>query len=228
MIFHCYGMLKATKKSISLLQSNCPLIKTIDCIIQSFGGCGGGWFLLYAPQLLRTVCFQGLILTSWFNYYQAHIKLISTANVSVIDFDTDCLDLSFLGSYPVKVSSLRDFEVLSRDMIRILSHTEICSFAALKCLQSGNMYSRVFYGILIYMSMTFMDSMSMITLQTLGLQQMSCKAAIESAPKALLSEAMRKLSFTPCTSKFLLTVRLAPFTRKLGLSSTISCLRAHY
>ena len=37
MIFHCYGMLKATKKSISLLQSNCPLIKTSDCIIQSLG-----------------------------------------------------------------------------------------------------------------------------------------------------------------------------------------------
>ena len=30
-------MLKATKKSISLLQSKCPLIKTIDCIIQSLG-----------------------------------------------------------------------------------------------------------------------------------------------------------------------------------------------
>ena len=30
-------MLKATKKSISLLQSNCHLIKTIDCIIQSLG-----------------------------------------------------------------------------------------------------------------------------------------------------------------------------------------------
>ena len=73
MIFHCYGMLKATKKSISLLQSNCPLIKTIDCIIV-LGGCGGGWFLLYAPQLLRTVCFQGLILTTWFYYYQAHIN----------------------------------------------------------------------------------------------------------------------------------------------------------
>ena len=142
MIFHCYGMLKATKKSISLFQSNCPLFKTIDCII---GGCGGGWFLLYAPQLLRTVCFQGLILISWFNYYQAHIKLIPTANVSVIDFDTDCLDLSFSGSYPVKVSSLQGFEVLSRDMIRILSHAEIFSFAALKCLQSGNMDSRVFY-----------------------------------------------------------------------------------
>ena len=71
-------------------------------------------------------------------------------------------------------------------MIRIVSHAEIFSFAALKCLQSGNMYSRVFYGTLIYMSMTFMDSMSMITVQTLGLQQMSCEAAIELTPKALL------------------------------------------
>ena len=109
------------------------------------GGCGGGWFLLYAPKLLRTVCFQGLILTSWFNYYQAHIKLISTANVSVTDSDADRLDLSFSGSYPVKVSSLRDFKVQSRDMIRILSHAEIFSFAALECLQSGNMDSRFFF-----------------------------------------------------------------------------------
>ena len=144
--------------------------------------------LLYAPQLLRTVCFQGLILTSWFNYYQAHIKLFSTTNMSVIDFDTDRLDLSFSGFYPVKVSSLRDLEVLSKDMIRILSHAEIFSFAALKCLQSGNMDSTVFYGTLISMSMTFMDSMSMVTVQTLSLQQMSCEAAIESAPKALLPQ----------------------------------------
>ena len=125
--------------------------------------------------MLRTVCFQGLILKSWFNYYQAHTKLISTANVSVIDIDTDRLDLSFSGSYPVKVSSLRDFEVLSRDMIRILSHAEIFSFAALKCLQSGNM-----------------DSMSMVTVQTLGLQQMRREAAIESAPKALLLQRQRE------------------------------------
>ena len=76
----------------------------------------------------------------------SHIKLISRANVSVIDLDSDRLDLSFSGSYPVKVSLLRDFEVLSRDMIRILSHAEIFSFATLKCLQSGNMDSRVFYG----------------------------------------------------------------------------------
>ena len=114
-------------------------------------------------------------------------------NVSVIDFDADCLDLSFSGSYPVKVSSLRDFEVQSRDMIRILSHAEIFSFAALKCLQSGNMDSRVFFmEPLKSMSMTFMDSMSMVTVQTLDLQQMRREAAIESAPKALLLQRQRE------------------------------------
>ena len=112
--------------------------------------------------------------------------------MSVIDSDADRLDLSFSGSYPVKVSSLRDFEVQSRDMIRILSHAEIFSFAALKCLQSGSMDSRVFYGTLKSMSMTFMDSMSMVTVQTLGLQQMRREAAIESAPKALLLQRQRE------------------------------------
>ena len=113
--------------------------------------------------------------------------------MSVIDSDADRLDLSFSGSYPVKVSSLRDFEVQSRDMIRILSHAEIFSFAALKCLQKRNMDSRFFYGTLKSMSMTFMDSMSRVTVQTLGLQQMRGEeAAIESAPKALLLQRQRE------------------------------------
>ena len=123
-------------------------------------------------------------------YYQAHNELMSMANVSVIDSDANRLDLSFSGSYPVKVSSLRGFEVLSRDMIRILSHAEIFSFAALNCLQSGNIDSRVFYGTLKSMSMAFMDSMA--TVQTLGLQQMRREAAIELAPKALLLQRQRE------------------------------------
>ena len=182
-----------------------------------------------APQLLRTVCFQGLILTSWFNYYQAHNKLISTANVSVTDFDADRLDLYFSGSYPVKVSSPRDFEVQSRDMIRILSHAEIFSFAALKCLQSGNMDSRVFYGTLkihvydihgLHVHGHCTDSRP-TTDETRGGHRIGAKGS-------LTSEAKRKLRFAPCTSKLLLTGRLVPFTWRLGLSSTIPCLRGHY
>ena len=79
-------------------------------------------------------------------YYQAHNELISTANVSVIDTDANRLNLSFSGSYPVKVSSLRDFKVLSRDMIRILSHAEIFSFASLNCLQNVEIWTPGFLG----------------------------------------------------------------------------------
>ena len=148
--------------------------------------------------------------------------------MSVIDSDANRLDLFFSGSYPVKVPSLWDFEVQSRDMIRILSHAEIFSFAALKCLQSGNMDSRVFYGTLKSMPMTFMDFMSMVTIQTLGLQQMRREGAIELAPKALLLQRQREsfvLLFVPLSY---MTGRLVPFTRRLGLSPTIPCLRGHY
>ena len=57
-------MLKAPKKSISLPQSKCPLIKTFDCIKQSLGAVEVDGSYSMPPQLLRTGCFQGLRLTS--------------------------------------------------------------------------------------------------------------------------------------------------------------------
>ena len=137
-------------------------------------------------------------------YYQAHEELIPTATASALDPDANRLDLSLSGSYPVKVSSLQGLESQSRDMIRILSHAEIFSFAAFKCLQSENMDSKVLLEILKSMSMAVTDAMSLTTAQTLGLQQMRREAAIESAPKgSLTSEAKRKLRLTPFTSKLL-------------------------
>ena len=55
-------------------------------------------------------------------YYQAHNEFIPTATVSALDPDANRLDISLSGSYPVKVSALKDLEIHSRDMIRILSH----------------------------------------------------------------------------------------------------------
>ena len=80
-----------------------------------------------------------------------------------------------------------------------------------------------FYGTLKSMSMAFMDSMSMATVQTLGLQQMRCEAAIESAPKALLLQKQREsfvLHHVPLS--YCLTGRLVPFTRRMWLRSTNS------
>ena len=132
-------MLKAPKKSISLPQSKCPLIKTFDCIKQSLGAVEVDGSYSMPPQLLRTVCLQGLRLTS-LNIIKPLMSLFPRRmRQSLTLTQIAWISLSLSGSYSVKVSSLRDLEVQSRDMIRILSHAEIFSFAAVKYLQSGNM-----------------------------------------------------------------------------------------
>ena len=94
-------------------------------------------------------------------------------------------------------------------MIRILSHADIFSFVAFKCLQSESMDSRVLMEILKSMSMAISDAMSIATVQTLGLQQMRREAAIELAPKgSLTSEAKRKLRLALFTSKILFDGRI--------------------
>ena len=80
-----------------------------------------------------------------------------------------------------------------------------------------------FYGSLKSMSMAFIDSMSMATVQTLGLQQMGREAAIESAPKALLRQRQRE-SFVLLNVPLIycLTGRLVPFARRMWLRPTNS------
>ena len=181
-------LMKAQKKSISLPQSKCPLSKTIDCIKQSLG----------AVEMDGSYPMPSTIAQDWLpskadinklvklKCCQAHEEFIPNASASALDPDANRLDLSLSGSYPVKVSSLQGFEGQSRDMIRILSHAEIFSFAAFKCLQSENMDSKVLLEILKSMSMAVTDAMSLATVQTLCLQQMRRKAAIESAHKGSL------------------------------------------
>ena len=89
-------MLKATMKSISLPQSKCPLIKTIDCIIQSSGAVEVEWFLFYTLTIAQDWLLSraDIIKLVKLKYYQAHNEFISMANVSVIDPDASRLDLS--------------------------------------------------------------------------------------------------------------------------------------
>ena len=197
-------LMKAPRKSISLPR---PLSKALDCIKQSMGSVEQKDGSYPMPS---TVAQDWLPSKSDINklvklkYYQSHEELIPTATASALDPDANRLDISLSGSYPVKVSSLQSLEGQSRDMIRILSHAEIFSFAAFKSLQSENMDSKVLLEILKSMSMAVTDAMSIATAQTLGLQQMRREAAIESAPKgSLTTEAKRKLRLTPLTSKLL-------------------------
>ena len=139
-------LMKAPRKSISLPQTKGPLSKTLDCIKQSMGSVEQKDGSYPMPS---TVAQDWLPSKSDINklvklkYYQSHEELIPTATASALDPDANRLDLSLSGSYPVKVSSLQSLEGQSRDMIRILSHAEIFSFAAFKSLQSENMDSKV-------------------------------------------------------------------------------------
>ena len=51
-----------------------------------------------------------------------------------------------------------------------------------KALQSENMNSKILFEILKSMSRAVTDAMSIVTAQTLGLQQLRREVAIESAP----------------------------------------------
>ena len=200
-------LMKAPRKSISLPQTKGPLSKALDCIKQSMGSVEQKDGSYPMPS---TVAQDWLPSKSDINklvklkYYQSHEELIPMVTASALDPDANRLDISLSGSYPVKVSSLQSLEGQSRDMIRILSHAEVFSFAAFKSLQSENMDSKVLLEILKSMSMAVTDAMSIATAQTLGLQQMRREAAIESAPKgSVTTEAKRKLPLTPLTSKLL-------------------------
>ena len=197
---------KSTRKSISLPQSRRPLMKAVECLNESLG----------ASEVDGTFPMPPAITQDWvpsradikkqvkFKFYQAHNEFIPTASASVLDPDATRLGMSLNGSYLVKVSAIKDLETLSRDTIKILSQAEIFSFGAFKSLQSENMDSKVLLEILKSMSRSITDAMSIVTAQTLGLQQLRREAAIESAPKGFLTvEAKRKLRLSSFTSKLL-------------------------
>ena len=52
-----------------------------------------------------------------FKCYQSHNEFFPTENASALDPDAARLGLSLNGSYPVKVSAIKDLNPLSRDTI---------------------------------------------------------------------------------------------------------------
>ena len=203
---------KATKKNCSLPQSRRPLMQAVQCLNESLG----------ASAVDGTFPMPSSITQDWvpsradikrqvkFKCYQSHNEFFPTENASALDPDAARLGLSLNGSYPVKVSAIKDLETLSRDTIKILSHAEIFSFAAYKALQSESMDSKILFEILKSMSRSVTDAMSIVTAQTLGLQQLRREAAIDLAPKGFLTdEAKRKLRLSSFTSKLLFDGQVA-------------------
>ena len=199
-------MQKVTKKSTSLPQSRRPLMKAVDCLKESLGASKVDGSLQMPPTITQdwVPSIADIKKQVKLKYYQAHNEFIPTDAASVLDPDAVRMGMSLTGSYPVKVTAIKDLETQSRDIIRLLSHAETFSFAAFKSLQSENMDTKVLFEILKSMSGAIMDAMSIATAQTLGLQQLRRKAAIELAPRgSITEEAKRKLHLSSFTSKLL-------------------------
>ena len=77
------------------------------------------------------------------------------------------------------------------------------------------MDSKTLFEILKSMSRAVTDAMSIVTAQTLGLQQLRREAAIDSAPKGFFTdEAKRKLRLSSFTSKLLFDGQVASICKE--------------
>ena len=139
--------------------------------------------------------------------YQAHNEFLPTTSASALDPDAARLGMSLTGSYPVKVTAIKDLETQSRLIIRLLSHAETFSFAASKSLQSESMDSKVLLEILKSMSWAVTEAMSIATAQTLGLQQFRREVAIDSAPRGSLTT--ENLPNFCLTGRLVLSIKIA-------------------
>ena len=126
-------MQKVTKKSTSLPQSRRPLMKAVDCLKESLGASKVDDSFPMPPTITQDWVPSSAEIKKLvkLRYYQAHNEFIPTDNASVLVPDAVRMGMSLSGSYPVKITAIKDLETQSRDIIRVLSHAETFSFANL-------------------------------------------------------------------------------------------------
>ena len=85
----------------------------------------------------------------------------------------------------------------------MLSHTDVFSFAAFKCLQQESLNPKMLSQILESLSLSVKHAVGMVSFLTVELQQTRRDAAIQSAAKSLSLEAKNQLRNIPIASKTL-------------------------
>ena len=134
-------------------------------------------------------------------YYQAHIEKFMTSSATPLDNDASKLNLSLNGSYQIPIKSLDMYEKQLRETLRMLSHTDVFSFAAFKCLQQESLNPKMLSQILESLSLLVKHAVGMVSFLTVELQQTRRDAAIQSAAKSLSLEAKNQLRNIPIASK---------------------------
>ena len=136
-------------------------------------------------------------------FYQAHNEKFSTSSASPLDDDANRLGLSLSGNCNLPAKYLEIFEKQCRDNIRLLSHADIFSFAAFKCLQQEKMDPKILSRILESLSSSIKDAIGPSAFTAIGLQQVRREAAIRTAPRSLTDQAKKRLRKIPFASQSL-------------------------
>ena len=95
------------------------------------------------------------------------------------------------------------YEKQLRETLRMLSHTDVFSFAAFKCLQQESLNPKMLSQILDSLSLSVKHAVGMVSFLTVELQQTRRDAAIQSAAKSLSLEAKNQIRNIPIASKTL-------------------------
>ena len=112
--------------------------------------------------------------------------------------------------------NLEIYERQSREIIRLLSHADIFSYSAFKCLQQEDMDSRVLQRILESLANSIKDAIGLATFQTCSILQTRREVALNSAHKSLTDIAKKKLKVSSFSQRPYLMVKLTVFLSKTG------------
>ncbi|MCG7878353.1 MAG: hypothetical protein JAY75_14405 [Candidatus Thiodiazotropha taylori] len=136
-------------------------------------------------------------------FYQSHNNNVPISKEVPLDQDANKLNLSLSGTTPIPVKNLNSFESQLRNLLQILSHADIFSYAAYKSLCLEKLDPPMLKRILESLAMSINHSVSLASYLTVEVQQARREAAIRSAPKSLSDLAKIRLRSAPIISESL-------------------------
>ena len=136
-------------------------------------------------------------------FYQSHNNKVPVSKEVPLDQDANKLNLSLSGTTSIPVKNLNSFESQLRNLLQILSHADIFSYAAYKSLCLEKMDPPMLKRILESLAMSINHSVSLASYLTVEIQQARREAAIRSAPKSLSDLAKIRLRSAPIVSESL-------------------------
>lgn len=162
-------------------------------------------------------------------FYQSHNERVPTLREVPLDHDASKLNMSLSGSSQIPIKNLNLYESQLRDLLRVLSHADIFSYAAYKSLHQETIDSKMLERILQALATSINHSVSLASFLTIEIQQARRDAAIRTASKTLSDVAKNDLRSSPFNADTLFAGRIdkiykenAEAQRNLLVSSTIT------